>query len=225
MTILARRVGVKYFLTVQLILWGGLCMCHAAINGAGSLIALRVLIGGAEAGFTQIGMYYLSTLYPKYEVGWRVGMFTGMYSVAGAFAGVLAYGLLQINSPNIHGWQIVFLFEGGITVLLGILTFFVLPKNLATAWFFTAEEKAHAVRRMEVDLAGTQEEADVNSTSVSKRDIIDVAKDWRKLLIVICNITTVLPVTAFTTFLPLIVQGMGYSGVTATLMSAPPFVA
>lgn len=225
MTILARRVGIKYFLTVQLILWGGLCMCHAAIQGPGTLIALRVLIGGAEAGFTQIGMYYFSTLYPKYEVGWRVGLFTGMYSVAGAFAGVLAYGLLKIESPRIHGWQIVFLLEGGVTVLLGIITVFVLPKNLATAWFFTPEERAHAVRRMEIDLAGTQEEADINSTSVTRRDIIDVAKDWRKLMTVVCNITTVLPVTAFTTFLPLLVQGMGYSGVDATLMSVPPFVA
>jgi hypothetical protein len=32
------------------------------------------------------------------------------------------------------------------------------------------------------------------------------------------------PVTAFTTFLPLIVQGMGYEGIEATLMSVSPFV-
>ncbi|KAI8301269.1 putative transporter [Colletotrichum sp. SAR11_240] len=125
MVILARRVGVKYFLGLQLIAWGGLCMCHAATRGSGTLIALRLLIGAAESGFTQIG---------------------------------------------------------------------------------------------------TQEEGDIGSTSVVKRDFIDVAKDWKKLLVVVCNITTVLPVTAFTTFLPLIVQGMGYSGIQATLMSVPPFV-
>lgn len=33
------------------------------------------------------------------------------------------------------------------------------------------------------------------------------------------------PVTAFTTFLPLIVEGMGYAGVKATLMAVPPFIA
>lgn len=71
----------------------------------------------------------MTTLYPKYAVGFRVGMFTGMYSVAGAFAGLLAYGLLKINTPSIHGWQVVFLFEGGVTVLLGIISFFVLPRN------------------------------------------------------------------------------------------------
>lgn len=95
---------------------------------------------------------------------------------------------------------------------------------MATAWLINAEERTHAVYRMQVDLAGTQEEGDANSTSISRRDVVDVAKDWKKLLTVICNITTVLPVTAFTTFLPLVVQGMGYSGIEATLMSVPPFV-
>lgn len=123
MVILARRVGVKYFIGLQLMLWGGLCMCHAAIRGSGTLIALRLLIGAAEAGFTQIGMFYMSTLYPKYDVGIRVGMFTGMYSVAGAFAGVLAYGLLRVKSAMLHPWQFLFLVEGGITVFLGILIF------------------------------------------------------------------------------------------------------
>ncbi|KAK7926593.1 transporter [Apiospora marii] len=225
MVILARRVGVKYFLTVQLIIWGGLCMCHAAIRNSGTLIALRLLIGAAEAGFTQIGNYYMSTVYPKAELAWRVGLFAGMYSIAGAFAGLIAYGLLQINTPHIHGWQAVFLLEGGFTVLLGILTIFVLPSRLGTAWFLTEPERAHALYRMEVDLAGTQEEAEVHGGVVTRRDVVDVFTDWKKLGIVLCNITSVLPVTAFTTFLPLVVKGMGYSGNDATLMSAPPFIA
>lgn len=222
MVVAARRVGVKYFITFQLLVWGGLCMAHAGINGSGSLIALRLLIGAAEAGFTQIGMYYLSTLYPKYSVGFRAGMFTGMYSVAGAFAGLLAYGLLQIDSPSVHGWQVVFLLEGGVTVLLGFISFFVFPKSIATAWFLTPEERLHAVRRMELDNAASHE-VDAESTKLTRRDVLDVVKDWKKLLIVLFNITTVLPVTAFTTFLPLVVEGMGYEGIEASLMSVPPF--
>lgn len=222
MVVAARRVGVKYFITLQLIVWGGLCMAHAGINGSGSLIALRLLIGAAEAGFTQIGMYYLSTLYPKYSVGFRAGMFTGMYSVAGAFAGLLAYGLLQVDSPRVHGWQVVFLLEGGITVLLGFISFLVFPKSLATAWFLTPEERLHAVRRMELDNAASHE-VDAESTKLTRRDVMDVAKDWKKLLTVLFNITTVLPVTAFTTFLPLVVEGMGYEGIEASLMSVSPF--
>lgn len=199
-------------------------MAHAGIKGSGGLIALRLLLGAAEAGFTQLCMYYLSTMYPKYSVGFRAGIFTGMYSVAGAFAGLLAYGLLHVNNSKVHGWQVVFLLEGGFTVFLGIMSFFVLPKSLSTAWFFTPEERLHAVRRMEIDLAGTQEYADTDDRTITRRDIVDVAKDWKKLLTVLFNITTVLPVTAFTTFLPLVVQGMGYEGIKASLMSVPPFV-
>ncbi|KAK8043145.1 MFS general substrate transporter [Apiospora phragmitis] len=217
MVILARRVGVKYFLAVQLVTWGGLCMCHTAIRSAGTLIALRLLLGAAEAGFTQIGNYYMSTVYPKAELAWRVGLFSSMYSLAGAFAGLLAYALLQLETPHLHGWQAVFLLEGGFTVLLGLLTPLALPRRLGTAWFLTAPERAHALYRMEVDLSGTQESADDEDAhgtgTVTRRDLADVLTDWKKLATVLCNVTSVLP-------------GMGYyAGPDATPMSAPPFLA
>lgn len=150
--------------------------------------------------------------------------FAGMYSVAGAFAGLIAYGLLKLDTGRLHGWQVVFIVEGGFTVLLGGLSLVLLPRSLSTAWFFTPEEKIHAVRRMEIDLAGTQEVADSKDKTVTMRDITDVLRDWKKLLTVVLNITTVFPVTAFTTFLPLVVQGMGYKGIDASLMSVSPFV-
>jgi MFS family permease len=244
MVMLARRIGVHKFIPIQVTIWGGLCMAHAGLKGSGGLIGLRVLIGAAEAGFTQIGMYYMSTLYPKAMFGLRAGLFTGMtdsgfvslsaviantsvvgmYSIAGAFAGLIAYGLLQAHNSNLHGWQVVFLVEGGLTIFVGILSYFVLPGKLASAWFLTEEERLHAVRRMERDLAGTHEVADSNQGMVTRRDMLDVLKDWKKLCTVLCNITAVLPVTAFTTFLPLVVAGMGYKGNEASLMSVSPFV-
>jgi MFS family permease len=246
MVMLARRIGVHRFIPIQVTVWGGLCMAHAGIKGSGGLIGLRVLIGAAEAGFTQIGMYYMSTLYPKAMFGLRAGLFTGkndssswwfmfccddantravgMYSIAGAFAGLIAYGLLQAKTSHLHGWQVVFLVEGGLTIFIGILSYFVLPGKLANAWFLTEEERLHAVRRMERDLAGTHEVADSNQGMVTRRDMLDVLKDWKKLCTVLCNITAVLPVTAFTTFLPLVVAGMGYKGNEASLMSVSPFV-
>jgi len=223
MAILARRVGVSWFIAVQLISWGAVCMAHAAIRSSATLIALRLLLGACEAGFTQIGFYYMSLFYPKFNLAFRMGLFAGTYSVAGAFAGLLAYGLLHVDG-RLRGWQVVFLVEGAISILIGIVAVGTLPTSLEKAWFLSAEEKAHAIRRMELDLAGTQEDADASSRHVSRRDIIDVAKDWKKLLTVVCNIASVLPVTAFTTFLPLVIQGMGYEGIDASLMSVPPFV-
>lgn len=107
----------------------------------------------------------------------------------------------------------------------------ILPKILETAWFLTPVERQHAVNpmqrdyisHMDLDLDGNTIRNSSND-SITTRDITDVLKDWKKLLIILFNILAVLPVTAFTTFLPLVVQGVGYSDVKATLMSVPPFV-
>lgn len=230
-SMIARRVGPKYWLAVLLIVWGAICMAHAGIKNNATLIGLRLLLGAAETGYTPVGYYMMSLYYPKYALGLRMGAFSGMYSVAGAFAGLIAYGFLQITSSYLKGWQILFLFEGGLTVFVGIIALVILPKDLDTAWFLTPLERQHAVNRMQRDyISHIDLDSDDNpihnrnNDSITMRDITDVLKDWKKLLIIVFNILAVLPVTAFTTFLPLMVQGMGYSGVKATLMSVPPFV-
>lgn len=55
-TIVGRRVGVKYWIAIMMLAWGSICMGHAGIRGTGirgrgTLIALRLLLGAAEAGF------------------------------------------------------------------------------------------------------------------------------------------------------------------------------
>jgi predicted MFS family arabinose efflux permease len=78
---------------------------------------------------------------------------------------------------------------------------------------------------MEADVASTSHEGAQNNTGgVTRRDVLDAVTDWRKLLTVVFNVLATLPVSAFGYFMPLIVKGMGYSGVDASLMSVSPFV-
>ncbi|KAL4966461.1 major facilitator superfamily domain-containing protein [Aspergillus stella-maris] len=220
---IGRYVGPKWWVCTLMIVWGSMCIAHVGINSTGTFLALRLLLGMGESGFTPTAYYYMSLFYPKFSLGFRMGLFSGMYSVAGAFAGLLAYGLLHLESSVLHGWQTVFLFEGALTVFIALLGLAVLPTSPETAWFLTAEERAHALKRMEADDAHAGE-LNESESKISKQDVLDVLTDWKKLLIVVFNILSVLPVTAFTTFLPLIVEGMGYEGVKATLMAVPPFV-
>ena len=53
----------------------------------GALIATRLLIGAFEAGFFPTAVAYLSTFYTRYDLAVRIGLFYGMYAVAGAFSG------------------------------------------------------------------------------------------------------------------------------------------
>jgi MFS family permease len=213
MVLLGRRVGPRRWLGCSLIAWGALCMAHAGIRSSGTLIALRLLLGAAESGFTQTAFYYMSLMYPKFSLGLRMGLFSGMYSVASAFAGLFAYGLLHIDGPGVavHGWQVVFLVEGSLTVFLGCVVFLAFPADVGTAWFLNTAERAHAVRRMQKDLSGAQEEdagdgeRGGNRWAVLRRDVLDVFRDWKKLLCIVFNITTVL-VNLFFLFLFLTIR-------------------
>ena len=77
------------------------------------------------------------------------------------------------------------------------------------------------MKNFEVDADGNPIK---DTRMISMRDIKDVMTDWKKLVTVVFNILATLPVSAFGTFLPLVVKGMGYSGLKANLMSVSPFV-
>lgn len=67
---------------------------------------------------------YLCTFYRRENLGLRIAAFYAASPVAGAFGGLLAYGVFSIKS-HLHGWQILFLLEGGLTVTTGLIALFV----------------------------------------------------------------------------------------------------
>lgn len=193
-----------------MIAWGIICISHIAIDNSNTFLALRLLLGVAEAGFTPTAYYYMSLFYPKFSLGFRMGVFSGMYAVAGAFAGLLAYGLLHTHTSRLQGWQMLFLVEGILTVFVGLLALAILPSDLSKVWFLTQNERIHAVRRIERDQRSTAELVEprptlaafgtesqdlghkIEESKITWRDIQDVLTDWKKLLIIVCNIFSVL---------------------------------
>jgi len=102
--------------------------------------------------------------------------------------------------------------EGGVTIGMAIITFLVLPLHQSSAWFLSKAEREHSIHRMDIDVMKNlevYEDGNVikESRMISMRDIKDVLKDWKKLIIVVFNILATLPVSAFGTFLPLVVKG------------------
>lgn len=59
---------------------------------------------------------------------------------------------------------------------------------------------------------------------LTKRDVVETARDWKTWYVLVFNICASVPSQAFSVFLPLVVQGLGYSSIQANLMSVPPYV-
>ncbi|KAM0790505.1 hypothetical protein ACM66B_003378 [Microbotryomycetes sp. NB124-2] len=211
-----KKLGVRVWIPILMTCWGSLTIAHAWTRNEGMLIALRLLIGAFEAGFYACSVYYLSSCYVRFDLAFRVALFYGSYAVAGAFSGVLAYGLLQING-HLHGWQWLFIVEGALTIALAIFAFFWLPKDMTTAWFLNEQERSWQRERMLRDSGGR----DNTSKDLTRSDLVEAAKDWKFWTVLPCNIAASLPNQAFSVFLPLITQGLGYKSYRANLFAVP----
>jgi MFS family permease len=88
--------------------WAVFTIAHAWVKTEGMLIAFRLMIGLFEAGFYPTACFYLSTFYTRYDLAIRIGLFYGMYAVAGAFSAAIAYGIFHIKGP-LYGWQYLFI--------------------------------------------------------------------------------------------------------------------
>jgi MFS family permease len=89
----------------------------------------------------------LSFFYKRSELGKRVAIYYSSSSLSGAFSGLLSYAIFHIKSDKLAGWQILFIIEGGLTICVAIVAFFVLPGYPSTVKFLTPEEKKVAIMR------------------------------------------------------------------------------
>lgn len=73
------------------------------------LIKLRLSVTNCynralEAGFFAGAVFYLTLFYTRGELGFRIALFFGSALLAGAFSGLLAFGVFQIRESHVKGW-------------------------------------------------------------------------------------------------------------------------
>ncbi|GAA5890625.1 hypothetical protein JCM8208_004939 [Rhodotorula glutinis] len=77
----------------------GLCsLCMAFVHTFGQAIAVRFLLGIAEGGVFPGIAFFLSRFYRKDELGFRLACYIVCAPLAGAVGGLLASGILKIDS-------------------------------------------------------------------------------------------------------------------------------
>lgn len=99
-------------------------------------------------GFFPGVIYFMSLWYTRKEYGRRIGFFWSFSSLAGAFGGLIAFGISQIKNDALATWQWLFIIEGVPSVLLAALSAWYLPNKPETAKFLTEEERDYAVNRL-----------------------------------------------------------------------------
>jgi MFS family permease len=84
--------------------WGTIMMAMAAVENAAGLLAARFFLGVTESGLFPGSVYLISLWYTRSEQALRNGLFFSTATMAGAFGGVLAYGIAQMEGVSgLHG--------------------------------------------------------------------------------------------------------------------------
>ncbi|ORX48491.1 MFS general substrate transporter [Hesseltinella vesiculosa] len=220
--ILVKRFSAKIWLPLLMVLWGTVATLHATASSYGQLITLRFFLGLFESGFFPGVIYYLTLFYKKSEMATRIALFWGSSVAAHAFAGVLAFGILQLRGRgSLAGWQWLFLIEGIPTILLAFVAWWYLPRSPDQWMFLTSEERLVSLQRLDKDNHMTLGDLDANN----KKQAYMALSDWKVWMWMVMFFCGSVPNTSVSNFLPSIVKGMGYSDkLSANLMSAPPYV-
>ncbi|KAF2703328.1 MFS general substrate transporter [Pleomassaria siparia CBS 279.74] len=162
---LGRRYGMVAWVPSCMVLWGISTALHVWITARWQLYTLRIIIGGLEAGFYPVTVSYLSLFYTRFEFGRRLSLFYGQAAVGGALGGVLSYFVFSKYPGSVHdhygkdgdtesvgkewqSWQVLFMLEGSLTIIVAATGFFWLPHSAETAWFLTPEERRYASERI-----------------------------------------------------------------------------
>ncbi|KAK4452204.1 major facilitator superfamily domain-containing protein [Podospora aff. communis PSN243] len=145
-----KKLTPKIWLPLLTVVWGIITMCLGFVRNFGSFFAVRALLGIAEGGLLPGIVLYLSGLYTRQEMALRIGIFYTAASLSGAFGGLLARGLSAIAPRGgLEGWRWIFIIEGLITIVAGVIAYLLLPTNIVEASFLTDEEKTFAADRLQ----------------------------------------------------------------------------
>ena len=140
--IVMEKVGARVWIARIMISWGILAGLTATVVGPTSFGIVRFLLGSAEAGFFPGIVLYFTYWFPSYHHGRIVSGFLIGLPIAVAAGAPVSTALLGLDGLlGLKSWQIMYIAEGVPTVLIGIVTLFVLTDQPEQAKFLTREEK------------------------------------------------------------------------------------
>ncbi|CAH0015258.1 unnamed protein product [Clonostachys rhizophaga] len=202
-----------------MVAWGIVTTLLGIVHNFPGLLAARCALGIAEGGLFPGITYYISLWYRRHECGLRMAIFFSAATAAGAFGGLLAFGIMKMEGmANLHGWQWIFIIEGLLTFIVAIIAYFAMYDYADTAKFLNDDEKREIVRRLEEDRS-------VLSDRFDMKFMWQAFTDWKIYVHMLITIGIYTPLYSISVFMPTVVKSLGYTAETAQLMTVPPYIA
>jgi ACS family tartrate transporter-like MFS transporter len=210
--LILERLGARRWIFIVLIAWGALSASNALVVSAGSFYTVRILLGIAEAGFFPGMVLYLTYWFPRAYRARLIAIFMTAIPFANVVGGPLSSLILGMDGAlGLHGWQWLFLIEGGPACVLGFLVLARLPSGPEDAAWLTDDEKRTISARLAAE------------DSSEHRAFLPALLDVRVYALGLVYLGYATGYYGVQLWLPQIVQAMGFSNLATGFLVALPF--
>lgn len=204
--LILHRLGARRVLGTLLIAWGLASTSLMFVTTPFQFYALRFITGVFEAGFFPGIVLYFTQWYPAARRGRIMGLFMSAIPISGVLGSPLSGWMMQAfaNQGGLAGWQWMFLLQGLPTVLLGVMSYFLLNDGIRKAHWLSDQEKRLLQKALDDDEQQRRAGAQTSETFAS---VLRNRTVWMLGLIYFC---IQMGVYAINFWLPTIVKGLGF---------------
>jgi len=140
--LLLHRIGARIWMARILITWGAVAALTGFVSTVHQLYSMRFLLGLAEAGYFPGILLYLTYWFPQREQARAIALLLTGFPVT-IILGAPVSGLIldHVHWLGLSSWRWLLVLEGLPAIVLGLLTYLVLPSRPQDAKFLSADEK------------------------------------------------------------------------------------
>jgi MFS transporter, ACS family, tartrate transporter len=216
--VIMEKVGARIWIARIMITWGIFAGLTAAVTGATSFAVVRFLLGVAEAGFFPGIILYFTYWFPSRHHARIVSGFLVGLPVAVAMGAPISTALLGLDGLfGLKGWQIMYIAEAVPTVVIGVLTYFVLTDRPEQAKFLNEEERNWLVTTIAAERRATE--------AVRRYSLWEALYNPKVLLLSLNYLGIVTASLGMLIFIPQIIKSLGnYSNMTVGWLTMIPYI-
>jgi ACS family tartrate transporter-like MFS transporter len=172
--VILHRVGARLWMARIMITWGIVTILTGFVRNVTDIAICRFLLGAAEAGFYPGIVLYFTYWFPAKHHARAVSLFLVGMGLANIIGGPFATWILDsVTWFGMAGWRWIFIVEGVPTIILGVVTAFILVDRPHDARFLSEDEKRWLVTRLTAE-----QEARTKVARMSKWGTLKNGRVW-----------------------------------------------
>ena len=214
--LILEKVGARLWIARIMITWGLLSGATALCTGPYSFLAVRFLLGVAEAGFFPGLVLYFTYWFPDHHRARIISGFALALPVAVMLGAPMSTGLMELDGfRHLAGWQWLYLIEAVPTVLLGVVVLFFLTDRPAEARWLADDERAWLVATMTEERRRIEAQRQIG--------LWESLWDAKVLLLALNYLGVVTASIGMLQFVPQIIKQLGFANMQVGLVTMIPY--